>query len=427
MRRAAGGFAVLAVAAGLSLAPATAASAVSPTGDSYAFCPGPRPVVEPSAVWTRRSLASGVALDTAHTRFGSQPLTVSVLGVSLANPNVRTVALHGGLSNRHPLTSLAASQHLVAATNGMYFNFGTGTPTVPFVEGAKPIVLSTTPKPVAGISVDGQAQSGNVWLKAAVRRADGLSSPLDAVNTVHLPVGVSLYTASWGTGRIPLPDGARTRTVEHGVVTTGMRRTKHVPAHSYVLVARGALPKMFLESLTKGSHVSVPRHVKTDAPARFSQAYGTGTQVVRQAGVVEDDLYCNKHEIYAARTTIAWDATGKDLMLVSVESAKGSENHGVDENQMSNLLVSLGATQAFALDGGGSTEMLARLPTVHRVKTKTRARTKSGKKKVTVHVKERTTWDLHKVVHARTERSIPVGIGIYSRSTHKATHWRAIK
>jgi hypothetical protein len=128
-------------------------------------------------------------------------------------------------------------------------------------------------------------------------------------------------------------------------------------------------------------------------------------------GVVETDLYCRASERYAARTDIAWKPGGHTLMLVTVEATRASDHYGVDENQMSGLLVALGASKGFALDGGGSTQMVARL-----------------KQRITKHIKHRRNHHvvrrtIHRVVHrlvlqvhprGSTGRAIPVGLGVYS-------------
>ena len=51
------------------------------------------------------------------------------------------------------------------------------------------------------------------------------------------------------------------------------------------------------------------------------------------------------------------------LIIAEVEDEPNSHNptvHGLDESQMSKLMVQLGANRAFAWDGSGSTELLAR-------------------------------------------------------------------
>lgn len=427
MRRSVGGFAAAAVAAGMLLVPASTASATPGVGLGFGFCPGPSPLVHHGAHWAHRRLASGASLATARGHSPKGPVKVSVLRIKLRNHNVRPVALHGGLTNGRRLSEFAHNKHLVAAVNGGYFNTTYGAPKVPFVVDRRAVVLWAQHRPAAGIGINHRAEAGHVWLHGVVR-SEGSRARLAAVNPPWLPEGLTLYTPAWGSGHLPLPAGALTRTLRNGLVSSGVHHTMHVPSDGRLLVARGLVAKEYLRhSLGFGNPVRVSKRVRTDAHVPFAQAYGTGTQVVKQRGTIENDLYCNRHAMYAARTTIGWNNKGSNLMLVTVESPRGPDYEGAVENQMSALMVSLGATRAFALDGGGSTELLARLPTVHRVKIRSHVNGRDRRHKVRVRVRVRKTWDLHAIAHGYYERRIPVGIGIYSRRVHKGTRWHTVR
>jgi hypothetical protein len=132
--------------------------------------------------------------------------------------------------------------------------------------------------------------------------------------------------------------------------------------------------------------------VGTDAPEPFTQAYGVGTQTVEHADQISTGLYCSRHEYYAARTGIAWTRSRSTLMLVTAESPRAADHYGLDENQMSALLVSLRAATGYALDGGYSTTMVARLRHYH---------------------PNRLT--LVAAPRGHRQRPIPVGVGVYYR------------
>jgi hypothetical protein len=110
---------------------------------------------------------------------------------------------------------------------------------------------------------------------------------------------------------------------------------------------------------------------------------------VAAAHHVRTGLYCRRSEILAARTDFAWSDHGKRLILATVKSPHGSSNYGVDENQMSQVMVALGAARSYALDGGGSTELVARLHHRHKLSIRTKR-------------------------HGEAERRIPIGVGVYS-------------
>jgi Phosphodiester glycosidase len=378
-----------ALVATLAVSPGREAAASPAVSANYNFCPASEPLLGWTTAWKHHLLAPGVWLAQTTVHDKRDRMRVSVVRVNLHKPNVVVAPLRRALASRHRLTALAAHRNLVAATNGMYFSFAYGAPVAPFVSGGRPLVLSTRPEPVAGIGVDHRAQDGNVWLVGHVRSQDG-TLPLVAVNEVEPPPGFTLYTEAWGAHPVPLPPGSRSRELRAGRLLVGLGRQRFVPRHGQLLVANGASAVTWLTTLPRRGRITVSRRVETDAKVPFSQAYGVGTQIVAAAGQILDDLYCRRDEIYAARTAIAWSGNGSQLMLVTVEGRRGSEHYGLDENQMSELLVDLGASQAFALDGGGSTELVTRLP---------------GHKKLS----------LQTVSPGRRERPIPVGVGVYSR------------
>jgi hypothetical protein len=369
----------------LSAAPAGA-------GDhgNYAFCPPARTTSASHLDWSHHKLAPGVTLASSTMRGDRGKVEVRVVRVDLAHRGVSVAPLHGALSAGRVLTSLAANRKLVAATNGMYFNLTYGSPKVPFISHRKPMVLTDRPQRVAGISVSNHAQDGDVWLNGVVRSGDALSR-LVAVNEPWAYKGLAVYTGAWGGRHVPLPSGVKSREVRNGKFISGTGRHRVVPHGGRLLVARGAGAVHWLRSLGRHVPVTMRLRVGTDAPVAFQQAYGVGTHTVSRADQINTGLYCNRHMYYAARTGIAWSRNHQTLMLVTAVSPKGPDHYGLDENQMSALLVKLRAAGAYALDGGYSTGMVARLHHRHR-------------------------HGLHLIAgHHHAQRTIPVGVGVFYR------------
>jgi hypothetical protein len=252
------------------------------------------------------------------------------------------------------------------------------------------MVLSRSPQRAAGIGVDRRAEDGDVWLAGSVR-AGATAAPIAAVNEPYAAHGVSLYTGAWGRHRIPLPADARSRVVRGSRIHSRPGSHRVIPSGGRLLVARGPSAVQWLRSLPGRSRVLIRMRVATNAPVRFAQAYGVGTHTVAQADQISTGLYCNRHEYYAARTAIAWTRSRSTLLLVTAESPRGPDHYGLDENQMSALLVSLRAASGYALDGGYSTTMVARLRHHHH-----------GLALVTAP-------------RGHRQRAIPVGVGIYYR------------
>lgn len=354
----------------------------------YRFCPPAKHLLKSRTHFRHHTLGPGVRLAEAHLGHHHHRLELSVVRVNLHNRHSAVAPLHHAITSRHRLSKLARRPHLLAATNGTYFNFAFGAPTVPFVSHRKPVVLSRQHERVAGISVRQRAQDGFVWL---VGRVSGGAADhrIAALNDVTPPAGLSLYTPTWGGKKVPLRLLSKTLVIHHGGVPAQVGTHRRVPPKGVLLVGStpGAIAALY--QLSRAGEADIRYHVNTDAPHDFQQAYGVGTQVVASAHHVRSGLYCSIDEVYAARTDFAWRHHGHQLILATIESPRGSEHYGVDENQMSQIMVALGAARSFALDGGGSTELVARLP---------------GQHKLTIRTPRRKGH----------ERPIPLGVGVYS-------------
>jgi hypothetical protein len=387
---------------------ATALVTPSPTlagAPDYRFCPPAKHLLKHATHFRRRTLGPGVRLAEAHLGHHHHQLDLSVVRVNLHNRHSAIAPLHHAITTRHRLSKMAHRPHLLAATNGTYFNFTFGAPTVPFIGHRVPVVLSRQHERVAGISVHNRAQDGFVWL---VGRVDGGAADhrIGALNDVTPPPGLSLYTPTWGGKKVPRPLLAKTLVVHHGGVPGRVGVHRRVPPKGVLLVGSTSDAVATLDQLSRAGEAAIRYHVNTDAPHEFQQAYGVGTQVVASARHVRKGLYCSIDEVYAARTDFAWRRHGHQLILATIESPHGSEHYGVDENQMSQIMVGLGASHSFALDGGGSTELVARLPGNHKLSIRTPRR-------------------------KGHERPIPLGVGVYSlpvpapRRHHHGKHHHA--
>ncbi|HWA67071.1 MAG TPA: phosphodiester glycosidase family protein [Mycobacteriales bacterium] len=373
---------VATAAGGLLLGGAPAAARPSAGG----FCPGATTSADTDYNWAQLTLAPGVTLASTSITGSRGRVAIRVLSVDLTQPGVGIVPLNDDLASVHYLTSLADRPGIVAATNAQYFSLDYGPPVVPYIAGGVPMVLTSTPQRVVGLGTDELPEDGKAWLVGSVRSADSVMV-LSAINDVTPPPGLSVITPAWGHHPFALPSDARTRPVRASHIAGPLGRLRTPPAGGSMLVARGDQAIRWLRSLANNAAIGVTASVATNAPVPFAQAYGTGTQVISQADQPRTNLICDR-DVLAARTAIAWTRSRTTLLLLTAESPQGPDRFGLDWNQLSAVLTDLRAVNGYTLDGGTSTEMVARLPG------------------------HPNTLTLETAPHGNRQRAIPVGIGV---------------
>jgi hypothetical protein len=348
----------------LAVAPGVGVAQASSRADdhSHGSCPAPESLV-PKTHWAHHALAKGVTMASGTAHDSNGVVNMHVLRVDLTRPRVSVQPLVHSLGERLALSTLAAHHsRLVAATNTGYFDFIYGAPTDPLIIGGVPQVISTRHQAVVGIGKNGRVEAGLVWTTSSVTIA-GSAHPLVAENETSPPAGVGVYNARWGSGRVPGNWSATSRPVVNGSLgATGSRHNVSVPAGGYLLQARGRSASNWLNGLSSGSKVSLSSSIKSTASSPFVQAYGVGVQLVAKPGVTRTGFSCDSaNTTQPARTAIGWTRGGRTMVIAVVADHPGTSLHGLDEDQMSKLMVQLGVNQAYSFDGSGSSELLAKL------------------------------------------------------------------
>ena len=324
-------------------------------------CPKPENLVSGTS-WTTRHLARGLTLREGQHNDPAGFVRMHLLTADLTERHLAFRPLLHKLAMRSPLSDLAAGKsQLLAATNTGYFDFQLGTPLGPVIDKREPVTLSSHPSRVVGFDTDGRMQAGDIGLAGTVT-AGGVVRKLAGFNTPRpRRDGLTAYTSRWGSAPIRMPSDAAARYVRTGAVASATGRYSASPTSGFLLVARGSTATQWLQSLARGTSVTMKRKVMTDAPGAFRLAYGVGAQVVQPGGVARTDLTCRRRYPQPARTVIGWNHHGKQLLLLVIEDKPGTEMHGLDSNQAARLIADLGAKEAYLFDGSGSSEMLARL------------------------------------------------------------------
>ncbi|EGX55656.1 secreted protein [Streptomyces zinciresistens K42] len=361
-------------------APAGAALAgAAPAGAARQVTP-----IAPGVVYERFDIPAARGTARAH-----------LLGVDLREPRVRLDLLYpGAVAARAPLSRQAAARGAVAGVNGDFFNIGeaqhpgveaTGASVGPAVargralKGAVPdgqrfgpaLPPGTGTRAVFGVGVDRRARLGALRLSGSVRTPEG-RLPLRGLNQYALPVGsVGAFTAAWGSAsRVRATCGTDTDraapcsadtfevTVRRGRVASTARTpgTGPIARGTTVLVGREKGARL-LRRFFVGEPVAV-RHRLVPASSRVPYRFALGGCPVLDDGRPLPGL---DDRVSAVRTAVGVADGGRRLLLLALDGAPAYRS-GLTVAEVASLMRDLGARDAFGLDGGGSSTLVAREP-----------------------------------------------------------------
>ncbi len=294
-----------------------------------------------------------------------------VLSIDMARKGVTFDYLNSGtVASTGTLTSQAERRGAIAAVNGDGFDINdTGAPLGTGVQrrdGGESVMLngsaagtSTTRGESIVVGKNGLASLANVVLDG--RATDGtdsvtltnLNSPTVARN------GIALYTQAWGNVAINRTlDGAPNVyevVIRDGVVIEADANVDHPrpSENEQVLVARDTGATRLAEAFTVGESVDV-----TYAPKGaddLSMALNSFFPVAHDGQITtrnDTDLH--------PRTIVGLNKDGSRMWLVTVDGRQAN-SRGLTEVETAKLLLDMGATDVVNLDGGGSSQMNARL------------------------------------------------------------------
>jgi len=284
-------------------------------------------------------------------------LTEATLGPARLTP------LGGTLSERESLSVLAggAGPAALAAVNGDFFDIrGSGVPLGPVIRDGQPLKASAEPVRAVGTDRAGQLRRGLVRLAGAVS-VGGTPYPLGCLNCRSLRPGLTVFTPDWGGATRPVrargPVRQLTVSAGRAVDVREGADGRPVPEDGFVLVAVGRAARA-LAGVSPGAPVAFRAGQDGDGGTPWDLAIGYRGTLLRK-GRIPAFPHTHRYEIREPRTALAWDDSGRRLWLLTVDG-RSARSAGLTVAETARLLQRLGARNAVMLDGGGSTEMLAR-------------------------------------------------------------------
>nr|WP_327732315.1 MULTISPECIES: phosphodiester glycosidase family protein [unclassified Streptomyces] len=317
-----------------------------------------------------------------------------VLSVDLRSTQVGVGLLYPGkVAARATVSRLAGSAGAVAGVNGDFFNntetqhpgvAATGAPVGPAIAGGHALKAAvprgqrfgpalppgTGTKDVLGVTTDGTARLDSIALDGSVTTTGG-DLPLRGLNQYALPVGsVGAFTSDWGeVSRMRAVCGTDTDRAApcstdthevlvangHVVGSAGTPGSGAIEAGATVLVGREAGAQQ-LRKLSPGDPVEV-RH-RLVASTGTPYAFALGGYPVLRGGVPLPGL---DDTTSAVRTAAGVADGGHRLLLLALDGAAAYRT-GLTIAEVAATMRGLGSVDAFSLDGGGSSTLVARAP-----------------------------------------------------------------
>ncbi|MFH0517699.1 phosphodiester glycosidase family protein [Streptomyces sp. M41] len=340
-------------------------------------------------------IAPGVGYEEFDIAAAKGPAHAHVLTVDLRNPRVRLGLLYpGAVAARTPISQQATAQGAVAGVNGDFFNISeaqhpgvqaTGASVGPAIAHGRALKAAvpdgqrfgpalppgTSTEDVFGVGVDRRARLDGLRLAGSIRTPEG-RLPLGGLNQYALPVGsIGAFTAAWGSAsRVRATCGTDTDraapcstdtyevTVRHGRVVSGADTPGSGPIApgTTVLVGREAGAQE-LRKFSTGEPVRV-RHRLVAAESRVPYRFALGGYPVLEDGRPLPGL---DDRTSAVRTAVGVADGGRRLVLLALDGAREYRT-GLTIAEVASVMRELGSVDAFSLDGGGSSTLVAREP-----------------------------------------------------------------
>ncbi|MEU9412024.1 phosphodiester glycosidase family protein [Streptomyces sp. NPDC048281] len=340
-----------------------------------------------------KRIASGVAYRQFDLPATKGTVHVHLLTVDLTDPHVHVDLLSpGAVAARSRVSTMADAAGAVAGVNGDFFNISetqhpgvaaTGASVGPAIAHGRVLKAAvptaqrfgpslppgTDTTAVFGVGVDRRARLDRLTLVGTVRTPDATLA-LRGLNQYALAQGsVGAYTAAWGSASrkratcgsdTDRAAGCSTDTYEVQVAagkvvgTSGTPGSGAIATGTTVLLGREAGADR-LRALTRGERVTVREHLVASA-ARIPYRFAVGGYPVLRDG---EPLAGLNDTTAAVRTAVGYANGGRRLLLLALDGATAYRS-GLTIAEVAAEMRQLGAVDAFSLDGGGSTTMVAR-------------------------------------------------------------------
>lgn len=336
----------------------------------------PKTLYETSSQYT---ITDGATLEHISRLTADGWLNIKVLRVDTTNPNIKidTLANNRITDPLSTVLALAEKNGAVAAVNASFFNplgGGIGYPDGPIVQGGDLLATvgwyNQNNDEMASFSLNHSGQMFfNYWKNTLT--LTGFNNASFAVTQYNQPSrqqykDITVLDNKWGSTTLGVsekyPDLVEILVAQGRVVEIRQALpAAGIPAEGYVVISRGEQAAKLLESLRMGDQVNFT--VTSNLDWSDLQMSATGASILVKEGQIPETFSysTSSFDQKNPRTLAGSSQDGKQLILVTVDGRQ-DDSVGLTQTESAQLMQELGAYNALALDGGGSTTMVARKP-----------------------------------------------------------------
>jgi hypothetical protein len=301
---------------------------------------------------------------TLFTSLGWQKIHVLKVDLSSKNVDLDTLIGSEGLSRREPLSKMVIESGAVAGINGDFFIMS--TPSSPIgvqIKDGKLVSSPSNRKDMAAIGLTWEKipQILRMEYSGKIVASDGASFDIGGLNKLGNAYGkIFVYTPEFGsTTPAPTSDSPNlTFAVTQGekVVSIFDGRAANIPSDGMVLVAGGEGANFIKSHLSAGDTVKLDLAITPDI-SNLKMAMGGGAVLVENGKIPAS--FSHNIPGQNPRTAVGFSSDKKTMILVVVDGRQ-AQSRGVTQQELAELMVKLGASDAVNLDGGGSSTMVVR-------------------------------------------------------------------
>ena len=309
------------------------------------------------------SVCDGIELIKTEKETADGLQNISVLKIDLNNPFIKLKTMYStdGINRLDRVKTLVDDHKAVAGINGDFFlwSSGGGSSVGYNVIDGEMITSPATNEQMASVAVD---YDGNFIFDYFTEDIRVITENKDIykiknVNKYDDLSGIVLYNSRWGEMSLG-SSGTIVEVVIENDIIKEIRRdmpATQIPKNGYVLVGLSDLTDFF-DKIEEGEKLTLDIEITPDID--IENAIGGGTLLVKK-GVKAPITHTSPGR--APRSAFGVDKTSDFAYFVTVDGRGAGGSIGMTLDELSEYLIGLGAYNAINFDGGGSTQLVAKV------------------------------------------------------------------